>query len=313
MANYQGLRTEALSTTYPKKAAAGVLANERYLKWFLLIPLLIFLAMFAFYPLFYCIYMSFNKAVFFRPPEFIGLNNYRKVLHDPLFWASMWRTAKVVVICVSVEIVAGLGIALFLNKEFRGQNTVRALCLLPLMVSPLAMSLMWKYYLDPQTGIINAMLSWIGLPRIAFLAEEGTALYTIMFIESWKWLPFSIFVFLAALRGLPKDAFEAAQVDGATPWFTFRKLTLPLLRPFIVIVALLRIMWLIRIYDPIVGTTQGGAGTETLDWYIYRVAFIRFDLGEGATLALIALYITIIIGVLLYNQLIKALGGLRAR
>ncbi|MBE0477779.1 sugar ABC transporter permease [Candidatus Aerophobetes bacterium] len=294
-----------------RKTVLETLTSERYIKWFFLIPLLVVLGVFAFYPLFYCLYMSFHEAILIRAPEFIGLENYRKVLHDSLFWMSLGRTAHVVVVCVILEVALGLGIAIFLNREFRGQNTIRGLCLLPLVVSPLAMSLMWKYFLDPQMGIINLMLSWIGFPKIAFLSMEGVALYAIMFMEIWKWLPFSIFVFLAALRGMPKDAFEAANVDGASSWFTFRKLTLPMLKPFIMIIALLRLMWLIRIFDPLVGTTQAGAGTETLDWYIYRIAFIRFDIGEGATLALIALYMTIIIGVLLYRQLIKALGAAR--
>jgi len=288
-----------------------VLTSEKYIKWFLVIPLLAVLGVFAFYPLFYCLYMSFHEAILIRPPEFLGLENYRKILHNPLFWNSIGRSASAVVVCVGVEITLGLGIALFLNREFRGQNTVRGLCLLPLVVSPLAMSLMWKYFLEPQFGIVNAMLSWVGFSQVAFLSSSELALYTIMFMEIWKWLPFSIFVFLAALRGLPKDAFEAARVDGASPWFTFKKLTLPMLKPFMLIVILLRVMWLIRLSDSLFGTTQGGAGTEVLDWYIYRIAFIRFDIGEGTTLALIALFLTIIIGVVLFRQLIKALGAAR--
>jgi len=288
-----------------------VLTSEKYIKWFLVIPLLAVLGVFAFYPLFYCLYMSFHEAILIRPPEFLGLENYRKILHNPLFWNSIGRSASAVVVCVSVEITLGLGIALFLNREFRGQNTVRGLCLLPLVVSPLAMSLMWKYFLEPQFGIVNVMLSWVGFSQVAFLSSSELALYTIMFMEIWKWLPFSIFVFLAALRGLPKDAFEAARVDGASPWFTFKKLTLPMLKPFMLIVILLRVMWLIRLSDSLFGTTQGGAGTEVLDWYIYRIAFIRFDIGEGTTLALLALFLTIIIGVVLFRQLIKALGAAR--
>ncbi len=294
-----------------RRPAWQVLTSEKYIKWFLVIPLLVVLGVFAFYPLFYCLYMSFHEAILIRPPEFLGLDNYRKILHNRLFWNSVGRSASTVVVCVGIEITLGLGIALFLNREFRGQNIVRGLCLLPLMVSPLAMSLMWKYFLEPQFGIVNVMLSWIGFSQVAFLSESGVALYTIMFMEIWKWLPFSIFVFLAALRGLPKDAFEAARVDGASPWFTFKKLTLPMLKPFMMIVILLRVMWLIRLSDPLFGTTQGGAGTEVLDWYIYRIAFIRFDIGEGTTLALIALLMTIIIGAVLFRQLIKALGAAR--
>ena len=311
MANPGGeARIDRLPTEFGEKMTVWeVLASEKYFKWLLMAPLLVLLAVFAFYPLFYCLYMSFHEAILVKPPDFIGWENYRKILHSRLFWDSIGRSALAVVVCVGVEIAVGLGIALFLNREFRGQNIVRGLCLLPLVVSPLAMSLMWKYFLEPQFGIINEMLSWIGFSQVAFLSTAPGALFTIMFMEVWKWLPFSIFVFLAALRGLPRDAFEAARVDGASAWFTFRKLTLPMLKPFILIVILLRVMWLIRLSDSLVGTTQGGAGTEVLDWHVYRIAFIRFDIGEGATLALIALYMTIIIGVLLFRQLIKALGA----
>ena len=110
----------------------------------------------------------------------------------------------------------------FFESGIQGQNTVRGLCLLPLVVSPLAMSLMWKYFLEPQFGIINAMIGGLGFKQIPFLSTQGLALGTIMSMEIWKWLPFSIFVFLAALRGMPKDVFEAASVDGASGWYTFK-------------------------------------------------------------------------------------------
>jgi multiple sugar transport system permease protein len=305
-------RAETLPTQFrEKQTISEVLTSEKYFKWLLLIPLMVILAVFAFYPLFYCLYMSFHKAILVQPPEFLGLENYRKILRDPFFWTVIGRSASAVVVCVGIEVILGLGIAVYLNREFRGQNTVRGLCLLPLVVSPLAMSLMWKYFLEPQFGIINAMVAGLGFSQVPFLSTEGLALGTIMFMESWKWLPFSIFVFLAALRGMPKDVFEAASVDGASGWYTFRRLTLPLLRPFIMIVVLLRVMWLIRLSDPLFGTTQGGAGTEVLDWFVYRIAFVRFDLGEGTTLALIALIMTLIIGALLFRQLIKALEGSR--
>jgi multiple sugar transport system permease protein len=285
----------------------GVISSEKYFRWLLLIPLIAVLLVFAFYPLFYCLYMSFHNAIFVQPPTFAGLENYRVILRDISFWIIIARSASAILVCVCVEVVLGLAIAIFLNREFRGQNTVRGLCLLPLVVSPLAMSLMWKYFLEPQFGIINAMIGGLGFDQIPFLSTQGLALGTIMFMEIWKWLPFSIFVFLAALRGMPKDVYEAASVDGAGNWYTFRRLTLPDLRPFIMIVVLLRVMWLIRLSDPLFGTTQGGAGTEVLDWYIYRIAFVRFDLGEGTTLALIALIMTLIIGAILFRQLIKAL------
>lgn len=301
----EGLPIEPLE----KRTFWQVLTSEKYFKWTLIIPLLLILAVFMFYPLFYCMYQCSQESVVGGASQFVGLENFRALMYNSAFWKAFSLTGYCLVVCIGVELILGMAIALLLNREFKGQNIIRGLCLLPLLLSPLAMSLMWGYMLNPQYGIVNAMLSAIGLPKVEFFSAPGVAILSIMFTESWKWLPFSIFVLLAGMRGLPRDAFEAAKVDGASPWYTFRRLTLPMLMPLILIIVLLRTCWLIRLYDPIFGTTQGGMGTEVLDWYITRIAFVRFDIGQGATMALLALYITIIICALLYRRLMKALGA----
>ena len=122
-------------------------------------------------------------------------------------------------------------------------------------------------------------------------------------------LTFSTAVLLAGLRSLPRDVFEAARVDGAGGWYTFKRLTLPMLTPLIVIIVLLRTMWLIRLFDPLYGTTRGGVNTELLDWMVYRTAFVYFDVGYGSTLAIMSLYLTIIVGALVFRQLMRALSA----
>jgi len=261
------------------------------------------------YPTFYCLILSFTDYVLKGPPEFVGLENYRDLLHDSDFWQALGRTFYILVICISVEIILGMTFALMLNRTFKGQNMVRGLCFLPLLISPLAMSLMWNYMLHVQFGIINQFLDWFGLGRHEWFSSQNFAIYTIMFISIWQWTPFSIFILLAGLRGMPKDQFEAANVDGAGPIFTFRKLTLPMLKPLIIIIILLRTMWLIRIFDPLYGTTRGGMNTEILDWMVYRVSFVFFDVGRGSALALFSLYLTIIICSIMYRQLIKAMDA----
>ena len=304
-------KVPVLEALEKRKTLVRILSEEKYLKWVLLIPILVVLGAFAFYPLFYCVYGSFNLFPLGRIPKFIGLQNYKELLHNLLFWADFGRTIYLTVVCIVVEGVLGMLIALLLNREFKGQNVIRGLCLMPVVASPLAMSLVWNYILHYEYGIVNAIMALIGLPRVAWLATPRTALYGIILFDIWQWTPFAIFVFLAALRGLPKDAFEAAQVDGASRWFTFRKLTLPMLRPIITIVVLLRSIWLINTFDALYGTTRGGLGTETVNYMIYRVAFIFFDVGRGSTLALLTMYITIIIAVILYRQLISALEKTR--
>jgi multiple sugar transport system permease protein len=286
-----------------------ILSSEKYVKWICILPLLILLAVFMLYPTFYCLILSFTDYVLKGPPEFIGLENYRDLLHDSDFWQALGRTFYILVICISVELILGMTFALMLNRTFKGQNMVRGLCFLPLLISPLAMSLMWNYMLHVQFGIINQFLDWFGLGRHEWFSSQEFAIYTIMFISIWQWTPFSIFILLAGLRGMPKDQFEAANVDGAGPIFTFRKLTLPMLKPLIIIIVLLRTMWLIRIFDPLYGTTRGGMNTEILDWMVYRVSFVFFDVGRGSALALFSLYLTIIICSIMYRQLIKAMDS----
>jgi len=284
-----------------------LIEQEAYFKWFLLLPLLVALLIFMLYPTLYCLYMSFTDYILRDAPKFIGFDNYRNVLHDLVFWSAAGRTALMVVICITVELSLGMAIAMLLNREFKGQNAIRGICFLPLLIMPLAMSMFWNYMLHVQFGVVNQMLEWLGLGRIEFFGKAKYALYSIMGIEIWKWLPFSIFVLLAGLRGLPKDQFEAANVDGASSFYTFRKLTLPMLKPLIIIIILLRTMWLVRTFDPLYGTTRAGNSTELLDWMVYRVAFVFFDVGKGSALALFSLYVTIIICAILYRNLVKSM------
>ena len=305
--------TDVMTETLPRVLLGGktfweTLSNEKYFKWVLIFPLILVLAIFTIYPMFYCMYYSFHEWGMVKAPLFIGLENYRDVLQDITFWKALGRTFQVLVISIFVELALGMGIALLFNREFKGQNAVRGFILLPLLISPLAVSMMWNFFLQYDFGIMNLTLNMLGLPKVLWFSPKW-ALYTIALISIWQWTPFSVFVLLAGLRSLPKDAFEAASVYGATPWYTFRRLTLPMLTPIIMIIILLRTMWLIRLFDPLYGTTRGGAGTELLDWQIYRETFVYFDIGRGSTLAIISLFLTVIVCAILFRQLMKALGA----
>ena len=300
----------SFADTGRKQSVWEVLTSEKYFKWTLLTPLLLVLALFLIYPFCYCLYYSFQEYGVRQASTFIGLENYRYVLHDPVFWKALGKTFQVLVISIAVELVIGMGIALLFNREFKGQNPVRGLLLLPLLVMPLAMSMIWNFILQYDFGAVNQILLALGGEKIQWFAPEY-AIYTICFISIWQWFPFATFVLLAGMKGLPRDAFEAAKVDGASAWFTFRKLTLPMLSPLIMIIVLLRTMWLIRIFDPLYGTTRGGANTEVLDWMIYRTSFVYFDVGQGSTLAIVSLFLTIIVCAILFRQLMKALGVLK--
>ena len=283
------------------------LTNERYFKWTLLIPLLLLLLVFMLYPLFYCLYYSFHEWGMQGSAIFIGLTNYKLMLNDKSFLEALVRTFQVLVICIVGELFLGLLLAMMWNRDFRGQNIVRGLALLPLMVAPLVLSLLWNFMLEYDFGAVNQILTSIGLGKVYWWSPEF-ALYTICLITIWQWFPFSVFVLLAGLRSLPRDVFEAARVDGASGFYTFRRLTLPMLSPLIMIIIVLRAMWLIRLFDPLYGTTRGGVRTELLDWTVYRTAFVYFDIGAGSAMAIFSLYLTIAICAIMYRRLMKALG-----
>ncbi len=302
--------TTQMNEVREKRTFWAVITSEKYYKWVLLIPLLLTLAVFMLYPMFHCLYYSTQRYVPGQPNVFIGLDNFRYVLDRAEFWSALGINLYVIVVCLIIELVLGLAIALLWYREFRGQNLIRALCLLPLLVSPLVMSMIWAFIFQYDIGPINQLLQQAGLPQLNWLTP-GWALFSISLITSWQWLPFSIFVLFAGLRGLPKDVFEAAKVDGASSWYTFRRITLPSLMPLVLIIILLRTMWLIRLFDPLYGTTRGGAGTQSLDWVVFRTSFAYFDMGVGSTMAIISLFLTIILCAILFRYLVKALGATR--
>ncbi|MHB1253839.1 MAG: carbohydrate ABC transporter permease [Candidatus Humimicrobiaceae bacterium] len=285
-----------------------ILSNEKFFKWMLLIPLIIVLLVFMFYPLIYCLYKSFFQSGLSGPSIFIGLENYRHMLRDTNFWIPLGRTIQVTVICIICEILIGLGIGVLWNRDFKGQNAIRGLILLPLLVAPMILSLVWNFLLEYNIGFVNQLIASIGLARVKWW-QPGTALYTICAITIWQWFPFSASVLLAGLKSLPRDVFEAARVDGASGWYTFRRLSLPMLSPLIIIIVLLRTMWLIRLFDPLYGTTRGAVGTELLDWMVYRTSFVYFDVSYGSTLAIMSLFLTMIICAIMFRQLIRALNA----
>jgi multiple sugar transport system permease protein len=283
------------------------LTNERWFRWTLLIPLLLLLAIFMLYPLLYSIYFSFHDWGMQGDPIFSGLRNYRQLVHDREFLIAFRRTLEVLVICILAELGLGLGLALLWNRDFKGQNVVRGLALLPLLVAPLILSLLWNFILDFNFGALNHILQAIGFAKVN-LWRPNIALYTICAMTIWQWLPFSTFVLLAGLKSLPRDVFEAARVDGAGRWYTFRRLTLPMLTPLIMIIVVLRSMWLIRLFDPLFGTTRGGVNTELLDWITYRTSFVMFDIGYGSAMAIVSWAFTMALCLVMFRQLMKAMA-----
>lgn len=303
---------EISRVTPTKRTLLWGLTRGKYLRYGMLAPAMAVILVFALLPLFYTLRLSFMNEVVTSPaaPEFVGLLNYRRALDDPMFWSSLRRTIAFTVGAVGLEMVLGTLIAFLLARPVGGRGLVRTLMLLPVTAAPVAMGLVWRYMYHADFGIFNYLVESIGLGRHNWLGEPSVALSAIIFFDVWQWTPFVAFVVAAGLHALPKEPFEAAQVDGAPRWLVAKSVLIPALAPLWVFVFLLRVIDAVRLYDPIYALTRGGPGTatETLSWYLYRNAFVYWDASYSAVIALLFLYGMLIISALAIRAMEKAVG-----
>lgn len=277
----------------------------------LVAPALIIIIFFALYPLGYAVILSvrhvdLTSAVGVGP--YVGLDNYRFALNDDFFWAATGRTILFAVCAVSVEMVFGISIAFLLNRLRWFKGLARGLLLLPLAAAPAAVGLIWRYMYHPDFGVYNFLMSVLGLPEQNWLGDTRLAMASVIMFDIWQWTPFVAIITLAGLQALPREPFEAAELDGASTWQVLRKLTFPMLMPVLTLVFVLRSIDAIRLYDPIVMLTCGGPGTatETLTYYLYRLGMKFFRLDQASAISVLFLYATIVFCLFVLRSLMRA-------
>ncbi|HBG16905.1 MAG TPA: sugar ABC transporter permease [Firmicutes bacterium] len=223
--------------------------------------------------------------------SFIGLDNYVNLLKEPRFFNSIKLTLYFTIMAVGIEVVLGVAIALILNRDFRGKNLVKLILLLPMVATPVAIGLAWTLFYEPTIGLGNYALKLLGLPASQWLGSSKMVIPSLALVDIWEWTPMITLIVLAGLASLPQEAFEAALVDGATPLQIIRDVTLPLLRPTILIALVLRCIDALKTFDIIYVMTTGGPGfaSETLNIYAYNLSFNYFRFG-AASAALVALF-----------------------
>lgn len=276
-----------------------------------LIPALVLLAVLLLGPFFYMVGVSFTDLSFALPGHdgnFVGFDNYRHLMReDPVFWQSFVTTITFVFSVVSVEFVLGFALALLLFYHVQRRRIVLTLLLIPMMLAPVAVGLMWKLMLQGEFGMLTHYLRVIGLldPRNAPLGNYDLVMPTVMLVDVWEWTPFVTLVVLAGLLSLPREPFEAAVMDGAQPWQVFRDITLPLMRPIIALVLLLRGIDAFKEFDKVFILTGGGPGTATelLSIYTWRVNFRNWDLGYGAVSAFMVYLVVLILCSVFYKAI----------
>lgn len=266
------------------------------------------------YPFVLGVWYSFTAYNFKNPGSqytFVGLRNYVRMFTDDEFLYSTYITFAYAILTTGVELLLGLTVAIFLNRESRLAKILTPTLIFPMIIAPVIGTLVWKMMMQPSVGILNPILNYIGLPSLEWAASPKTALMSVALVDIWMFTPFAAMMILAGLRSFPNAPFEAARVDGASFWFTFRNLTLPMLWPFIIIVIVFRLMDSLKMFDIIFAMTEGGPGNTLMTYQLtaYRTSIQFQRMAAGLTYAIL-LYIVIYVSSM---YLIKAWGRAQKR
>ena len=273
----------------------------------LIAPALAILLALNLFPIVYALYISVHYWMLARPqpPRFVGLSNYEQLFFDERFRNAVLVSLKFIALAVGTELLLGFGLAFVFNARLRGIATLRKLTLLPSLVMPLVVGLVWFYMFNENFGIVNWIWVMLGGTRVPFLTQGTLALLSIVATDVWQWTPFVMLVFFAALQALPEYVYEAARIDGLSGRQIFFRVTLPLLRPAILIVLIIRAVDALRSLELVFMMTKGGpAGdTEVLPWYLYTTGFMSLDLGYAAAMAVLMLALVTVLSQLFVRQL----------
>jgi multiple sugar transport system permease protein len=265
----------------------------------MLLPALGFIAVMIGFPLFDTLWLSLQHFSFGSSPRFAALGNYAQLLQDTKFWQGLRVTLALYLLSLALQLLAGLYLALLLHRTRVLRGLLRTLLVSPFVMPPVVVGMMWLVILDPSLGIANWLLGLVGIAPALWLASPDWVVPTVAMIDTWQWAPFVALILLAGLQTLPPDVFEAAAIDGARGWALLRRVTLPLLAPSIITAATLRSVDLLRFFDIIYITTQGGPGdaSQTLNIYAFKQGFVFLDIGYAS--ALMVTLTAIVIGAVL--------------
>jgi multiple sugar transport system permease protein len=285
--------------------------GERRFALALFLPAFAVLVLATTFPVVYLAWTSLFKLDLTTPwlSGFAGADNYVRMAGDPRFWASLKLTATYTGTTVVAQVLVGLGLALLVMQIPRGQGMLRVAAILPIVLAPVVVGLFWRtLVLAPDFGVADFVTRALGAGSYNWLGDPDLALVSVIAIHTWQWTPFAFLVILASLSALPPDLYEAARIDRASAWQRFRHSTLPLIRPAIVVVVILRVTIALSAFAAIFAATGGGPGTATeiLNLYAYRMSFAELSLGYGSALAMVLLALTLAVSAMLFALRRKA-------
>lgn len=277
--------------------------SDKLSAWVFVAPTLIFLGITALLPLLYTVYISFFNMKLNIPNQvvsFVGLDNYIRLFSDKILGVSSLNTIVFAIVSVALEIAIGLFLAMAICSDKKWARIVLSILIVPMIMAPVAAGTLWRMMLDSSTGIINYLLSLVGIPAVSWLAQPTTAMIAVIFVNVWQLTPWVTVILAAGLKALPADSLQAALVDGASPRKIFSKIVLPLMMPLLMVVLMIRFIDAFKVFDTVYVMTNGGPGTATemLPNYIYRQGLKYFDASYAAALAIIFIIVMTVLSVI---------------
>lgn len=278
-------------------------SNKKVFPWVLMAPTLIILFAIGIYPFLYALSLASQNVILSKPylPRFfVGLYQYQSLIQDPEFWHALKVTLIFTIEAVFIEFWLGLGLALLFQRSLRGASIFRIFILIPMILPPLVAALIWRYMFFPGAGLVTYYTGKLGeifgFSQIPFLSDPDLALQTLVFVDVWEWTPFMFLMLSAGLASIPRQPYEAAEIDGASAWRVFWTITMPLLRPAILIAVVIRTMDAFRTFELIVVMTRGGPGnaTTTLNVLLTKTGLEFFDASRAAALSLLMMMVIIV-------------------
>jgi multiple sugar transport system permease protein len=278
----------------------GILGSEHVAGWLFVLPATALIALFGIVPIGWVVILSLQHNDLLTAPTWVGLGNYRTLVHDPVFRDSIRRTIVYTILFVPLSVGGALAVALLLHAEIRFGRFYRTAVFVPVATSTVATGIIFNWLLDPTYGIANYLLGKVGMGPYGFFQDPDQALYAVVAMTVWGWLGFDVIIYLAALQGIPQDVLEAAALDGAKRWATFRHVVLPLLSPATLFLIVWSTINALQVFDEIYVTTRGGPlqATTVLVYEIYNEAFVVFHAGYAAAIALVLFLITLVFSVI---------------
>jgi multiple sugar transport system permease protein len=258
-------------------------------------PALVVILAVIVFPWLFTLYMSAHDWKVTGTRTFVGLANYEGLATDERFLWALARTLYYAALAVILPLVLGTVAALIFHRHFPLRGLLRGIFILPMMATPVAVALVWTMMFHPQLGVLNYLLSLVGLPPQRWVFDPGTVIPSLVMVETWQWTPLVMLIVLGGLAALPVEPFESARLDGASAWQSFRHITLPLVLPFLMVAAIIRTIDAIKSFDLIYVISQGGPGTasETINIYLYLQAFAFYNIGYAS--AVVAVFFAVIV------------------